>query len=148
MTNYLQEERAQQRVIDPPFSGRSAHFMQSVRGDSQTALIRQMKTNLGPFFSSRLQSQRRYRSTSLFVVVLTGRRCGDTDLSVGARNTTGKDGHPERLPANSDTPRQRSSAWYALACVGEPRCSLVARASVGTQDFFSGGRCTSVSYVP
>ena len=73
------------------------------------------------------------QSTSLFVVVLTGRRCGDADLSVGARNANGKDGHPERLPANSDTPGRLPLAWYALARVGEPGCSPASRASVGTQ---------------
>ena len=49
------------------------------------------------------------------------------DLSVGVRNATGKDGYPERLPANFNTPRRLPSAWYALAWVGEPRCSTAIR---------------------
>ena len=55
--------------------------------------------------------------------------------------------HPERLTANSDTPGRPPSAWYALAWVGEPRCSSAIRASIGTQDFLSGGRRTFVGYV-
>ena len=94
VTNYLQEESAQHHVIDPPFSGRRAHL--SSFGVIPKPLYQVNRTNLGPFFSLRSHCQRRYRSTSLFVAVLTGQRCGDANLSVGARNTTGKGEHPER----------------------------------------------------